>query len=74
MRDLRKYAQDTNKRLVWGALALILIVGLGLIFVFYDLGGALSGLVCMAAGLAPVILIVLALNWIEKLVERANQD
>lgn len=72
-RDLRKYARQTNIRLVVGALLLIFIVGDGLIYLFYGGGAALVGLLCLLAGLIPVliILIVLAiLDWIAKRADR----
>ena len=74
MSDLRKYAQDTNIRLVAGAFLLLFIVGDGLIYFIYGKGAALMGLLCLLAGIAPVLiiaLIMLLLNWI---VKRANRE
>jgi hypothetical protein len=68
-RDLRKYARQTNIRLIVGALILIFVVGDGLIFLIYGAGPAVIGLLCLLAGLFPVILIVLiflVLDWIAK--------
>jgi hypothetical protein len=68
-RDLRKYARQTNVRLVVGALILIFVVGDGLIFLIYGAGPGVIGLLCLLAGLFPVILIVLiflVLDWIAK--------
>ena len=73
-RDLRKYAQDTSVQLGVGAFLLLFIVGDGLIYFIYGKGAALMGLLCLLAGVAPVLIIalfMLLLNWI---VKRANRD
>ncbi len=73
-RDLRKYTQQTNFRLIIGALLILFIVGVGLIYVIYGSGAALMGLLCLLAGLTPIVLIVLSLavlDWIQK---RANRS
>jgi TM2 domain-containing membrane protein YozV len=74
MRDLRRYARQTNARLLAGLFALVFIVGLGLIYIFYGPGGAVTGLVCLLAALAPVLLIGLALWVMDRVVRRANED
>lgn len=73
-RDLRNYARQTNVRLVVGALALLLIVGDGLIYVIYGQGAALTGLLCIAAGLVPILLILLFFTVMEWVVKRANRE
>jgi multisubunit Na+/H+ antiporter MnhB subunit len=67
MRDLREYAKQTNIRLALGALVLLLVVGIGLIYIFYGEEAAGLGLVCLLAALVPIILILfifLAIEWI----------
>ncbi len=67
MRDLRKYTKETNVRLVLGAFILLLVVGVGLIWVIYGGGAAGLGLTCLLAALMPVILILsvfLVIDWI----------
>ena len=73
-RDLRKYARQTNVQLFIGFLLLLIIVGEGLIFVFYGVAGAISGLLCFLAGLAPLVLIWFALVGIDWIVKRANEE
>jgi hypothetical protein len=66
-RDLRKYARDTHVRLALGALILLIVVGIGLIWAIYGQGAAGMGLLCLLAALLPVILILavfLAIEWI----------
>jgi len=71
-RDLRRYARQTNVRLLVGFSLLLFIVGDGLIYVFYGRGAALMGLFCLAAGLAPLLLIWLVL-WLMDWVVRYYQ-
>ncbi len=73
-RDLRKYARQTNVQLAAGGLLLLFIVGDGLIYLIYGQGPALMGLVCLLAGLFPLVLVWLALLLIEWIVRRVNQD
>jgi len=73
-RDLRKYARQTNVRLGVGALLLLLIVGTGLIYTIYGPGAAVGGLICLAAALVPIILIISSLavlDWIQKRADRS---
>ena len=73
-RDLRKYARQTNVRLGVGAGLILLVVGTGLIYLIYGPGAAITGLICLLAGLSPIALIVLSLailDWIQK---RANRS
>ncbi|NOY99885.1 MAG: hypothetical protein GXP40_11920 [Chloroflexi bacterium] len=73
-RDLRSYARQTNVRLIAGAIALLFIVGDGLIYLVYGKGAAVMGLICLLAGLAPVLLILLALTLLDWIVKRANRS
>ncbi len=70
--DLRQYARQTNRRLLVGFILILLLVGDGLIYIFYGRSAALFGLACMLAGLAPVLLIWLAF-WIIDSILRANR-
>jgi hypothetical protein len=74
MRDLRRYARQTNVRLFLGFFVILVFVGLGLIWIIYGTGGAVFGLVCLAAGLAPLLLIWLFLLFLEWIVKRSNPD
>lgn len=74
MRDLRKYARQTNARLFAGFFALLFIVGLGLIYWKYGREAALLGLVCLLAGVSPLAVIWLVLEGIDFIARRANRD
>lgn len=73
-RDLRKYAQETSVQLGVGAFLLLFIIGDGLIYFIYGKGAAMMGLLCLLAGVAPILIIALfmiLLNWV---VKRANRE
>jgi hypothetical protein len=72
MRDLRKYARQTNARLFGGFLLLLFVVGLGLIGAIWGREAALFGLLCLVAGLLPLGLIALALWGIEWFVRKSG--
>ena len=73
-RDLRKYAQQTNVRLLAGFILLLFIIGDGLIYAFYGRQSAIMGLVCILGGIAPLLLIVVVLWGMEWIVKRANRE
>jgi hypothetical protein len=73
-RDLRKYANQTNLRLIVGALLLIFVVGVGLIYLFYGAQSAMMGLFCLALALVPMLLIGLMLFGLEWIVRRNQGD
>lgn len=73
-RDLRSYMKDTNVRLVIGALALLFIVGDGLIWLIYGFGAAMMGLSCMLGAFVPIGLIFLFLFVTDWIVKRAGRD
>jgi hypothetical protein len=74
VRDLRKYASQTNVRLITGGILLLFIIGDGLIYVIYGQYAALMGFVCLLAGLAPLLLIWFAMSLLEWLVRQANKE
>ncbi len=68
-RDLRRYARQTNIRLIAGFILLLFIVGDGLIYVFFGKYAALMGLLCLAGIALPLTLILFALwiiDWVAK--------
>jgi hypothetical protein len=65
MRDLRRYAQQTNIRILVGFLLILFLVGDGLIYAIWGRGAAVMGMVCILAGLAPLVLTGLILWGIE---------
>lgn len=72
-RDLRKYASQTNIRLILGGILLVFLVGDGLIYLFYGRYAALIGLMCLSIGLMPLVLIwlmLMVLEWITKKADR----
>ncbi len=73
-RDLRKYVRQTNFQLIAGALILLFIIGDGLIYLFYGSSAAVLGLLCLLAGMTPVVLVALLLLLLDWITKRANRD
>jgi hypothetical protein len=73
-RDLRQYARQTNVRLAAGAVFMLFVVGLGLIYLIYGPGAAMMGLTCMLAGMLPIALILLAFLMLDWIVKRARRS
>lgn len=71
-RDLREYAKQTNVRLIAGAVLLLLVVGVGLIWVIYGGGAASFGFFCLMSGLATVLLILLVFKGIDWILRNAR--
>jgi hypothetical protein len=73
-RDLRKYARNTNFQLFAGFIILLVTVGGSLIYMIYGVEGTIMGLICLLAGLSPLVLIALILWGMEWIVKRANKE
>jgi uncharacterized SAM-binding protein YcdF (DUF218 family) len=73
-RDLRRYARDTNLRLMLGGVLLLFLVGDSLIYLIYGRGAALMGVACLLLGLAPLTLIWLALALLDWVVRRSDRN
>jgi len=74
MRDLRKYARNTNSRLVFGFIFLLFLVGDGLIYLFYGRGAALTGLICIMGGFVPILLIIGLFAVMDIVIKNANEE
>ncbi|MHC1784829.1 MAG: hypothetical protein AB9891_19105 [Anaerolineaceae bacterium] len=73
-RDIRYYARQTNTQLIVGAIAILLIVGDGLIYFVYGPNAAIFGFLCILSGFIPIGFILLALWAMEKIVKKAGRD
>ena len=73
-RDLRRYARQTNIQLIIGFFLILFIIGEGLIYWLYGENAALMGLLCIGAGLTPLILIALFFVLVQWVLRRADQD
>jgi len=60
-RDLRRYARQTNARILTGFLSLLVVVGVGSIYLLWGPAAAFSGLFCIGMALFPALLIWLLL-------------
>ena len=74
MKDLREYSKQTNVRLGVGALVLLFVVGVGLIWIIYGGGAAGLGFTCLLAALVPIALILLAFVLIEWILKRVRPE
>jgi hypothetical protein len=72
-RDLRDYARKTNLRLGVGAVLLLFVVGLGLIYLIYGQEAASFGFFCLLAGLTPVVLILIIFFFIDRIMKSAGR-
>ena len=70
--DLRSYMRQTQVRLILGGILLLFLVGDVLIFILYGARSALMGLLCIGAGLVPIVAIVVIL-WVMDEVVRRNR-
>ena len=73
-RDLRKYAKDTNFRILIGAFFLLFVVGIALIWWIYGFNAAVMGFLCLLGALVPIGLIVLILFFSDWILKRAGRD
>jgi len=73
-RDLRKYMKETNVRILIGALLLLFIVGIGLIWLIYGFAAAITGFLCLLGAFVPIGLILLALYGLDWIAKRAGRD
>ncbi len=74
MRDLRAYAQQSNRRYLLGIFLLLFVVGTGLIAWLYGPAAAVGGLLCLLGGMVPLGLIFAALQLLDWLVRRLQQE
>jgi uncharacterized SAM-binding protein YcdF (DUF218 family) len=70
--DLRRYAKETDKRMLVGFFLLLLVVGDGLIWLIYGRNAAVLGLICILAGLFPLALTGLALWFMDWFIKRQD--
>ena len=73
-RDLRKYTTQTNFRLIAGAILLLFVVGVTLIYFIYGPGAAVMGFLCLLGALVPIGLIALFMLGLDWIVKKANKD
>ena len=73
-RDIRRYASQTTFRAAIGAVLLLFIVGLGLVWLIYGPAAALTGLLCLLGALVPIGLIALVIWGMDWMVKRSNDE
>ena len=71
--DLRRHRETTDRNVLIGFFAVLLLVGGGLIWIIYGGAAMATGLICMLAGAlltGLVLLIMLGLQWLSDRLER----
>lgn len=71
-KDLREYSDQTNKRALAFFILILLVVGVGLIWLFYGNLAAISGILCILAGLFPLFLIWLSMKVLDWIIIKAD--
>jgi hypothetical protein len=72
--DPQKHFKQTQLQFVIGFVVILIIVGFGLIFYFYGSSAAVMGIICVATGVLPVIVIYMILKGIENYVNKINNE
>ena len=73
-RDLRQYTRQTQARLLVGFVFILVVVGVGLIYVFYGPQAAWTGLLCLGMGLSPLLLVWMILLIIDRIIRKVDKD
>jgi hypothetical protein len=72
--DLRKYARDTQIRLILGGFLVLVVVGDGLIYLIYGSSAAITGLLCIGAALLPVLAVAGLMAVLSYIAKKVNKD
>jgi len=72
-KNLRQYMKQTRTRLMIGFLALVFIIGDGLVYIFYGRESFLMALLCTGLALMPVLLVALWL-WVMEILTKRLRD
>lgn len=72
-RDLKKYTNETFRRLIYGTLVILFTVGLGLIWLFYGIKAAAMGFLCLIGASIPILLIIGAIFGMDLLLKRIDR-
>lgn len=70
--DLRRYRRQTTINLFVGFIVLLLVGGGGLVYLIYGVNVLPTYLLCLGVGLAPLLLIGLALLAMQWIVDRSG--
>lgn len=71
--DPRAYSKQTTVRLIVGGVGILFLIGDGLVYIIYGPAAAISGFLCLGAGLLPV-LIIMGIFWVmDKMVNKDRE-
>jgi fatty acid desaturase len=74
VQDLRKFSKQTIRRLIFGTILILIVVGIGLILLIYGKNAAITGLLCVAGMLLPILLIVFVFYIIDLIIKQSNRS
>jgi len=72
--DLRKYSSETSTQLIIGFITILVVVGDGLIYLFFGRDAAVMGLICLGFALFPVLVVWLLMNFVGWVVRKVNES
>jgi fatty acid desaturase len=64
--DQRKYRRQTERRLLWAVIIILVVVGAALIGVFYGWPAIVTALLCLIPGALVILGLWLLLGWLER--------
>ncbi|MBN2500065.1 MAG: hypothetical protein JXB38_04800 [Anaerolineales bacterium] len=73
-RDLRKYARQTNFRVLVLIILAIVVLGEAFIYFVYGPAATVTGLICFGGAIIPLLLIWLFLKGMDWIVKRGNEQ
>ena len=73
-RDLRKYARQTNFRVLVLIILAIVVLGEAFIYFVYGPAAMVTGLICFGGAIIPLFLIWLFLKGMDWIVKRGNEQ
>lgn len=73
-RDLHNYSSQTNKQLLIGFFTILIVIGIGSIYLFFGRNAAFMGLICVGLALIPTLIIWALLKLFECIVKKASAE
>lgn len=71
--DPRAHSKQTSIHLIFGGIGILFLIGDGLVYFIYGPAAAISGFLCLGAGLLPVV-IIMGIFWVmEKVVNKDHE-
>lgn len=72
--NFQKFLHQTRIRAIFWFIFILIVIGLGLVWIFYGKQAALFGLLCLLSMLIPTGLVVIALVALDLFTKKINSD